>query len=107
MSDNAPKPPSRDKVLFNIFGEPVTAASLQSSTFWKAQLSKPAVTGIAASVVMLLMNLIGMMPVGWLIILLPAVIGIVIQVQIDKKNKPSSTTKSAAVDRDQAPPPAS
>jgi len=110
MSDNTPKQPSRDKVLFNIFGTPATAADLQSAAFWKAQFSKPAITGIAASVILLLMKLIGMMPVHFVIILLPAVAGIVIQVQTDKKKKqpPAATVNEPAPDRDppSAPPPA-
>lgn len=65
----------------------INPADLLNAEFWKEKLSSATGTGVAATVVMALMNLIGMLALHWVIVLAPAAIGIALDRHIAKKAK--------------------
>jgi hypothetical protein len=57
---------------------PPPAQRTASQAFLQDRFQNPVVTGIAATAIMALMRLIGMMPLPWLIIALPAIVSVTI-----------------------------
>ena len=71
---------------------PKPANSKTSPEYWQKQLQKPLFTGVAASVVLFLMKTVGMMPAGWLIILLPAIAGGALHYHLQQEEKKKSSS---------------